>query len=66
MSQDFEKSFVPRLMHQSKVLVLFLSQEGDNGHEHPVVYWSWKLLPHEQRYSTIEECLAIKLGVNAF
>ena len=22
-----------------------LSQQGANGHEHPVAYWSWKLLP---------------------
>jgi len=32
-----------------------------------VAYWSKKLLPREQQYSTIEkECLAIKLGVDAF
>ena len=31
------------------------------------IYFSRKLLPREQRYSTVEkECLAIKLGVQAF
>ena len=44
-----------------------LSQQGDDGHEHPVAYWSRKLLPREHTYSTTEkECLAIKLGVNVF
>ena len=40
---------------------------GENGQERPVAYYSRKLLPREVRYSTIEkECLAIKLGVEAF
>jgi len=35
--------------------------------EHPIAYFSRKLLPREQRYSTVEkECLAIKLSVEAF
>ena len=38
--------------------VLSQLQEGE---EHTVMYISWKLLPWEQRYSTVEkECLAIK------
>ena len=34
---------------------------------HPVAYFSKKLLPQEESYSTIEkECLAVKLGIEAF
>ena len=44
-----------------------LSQCNDEGEEHPVAYFSCKLLPREERYSTVEkECLAIKLGIQAF
>ena len=44
-----------------------LSQVGDDYLERPVAYFSRKLLPREVKYSTIEkECLAIKLGVEAF
>ena len=43
-----------------------MSQVGGDGQERPVAYFSRKL-PRETRYSTIEkECLAIKLGVEAF
>ena len=44
-----------------------LSQVNEIGDEHPVCYFSRKLLSREERYSTIEkECLAIKMGVEAF
>ena len=44
-----------------------LSQNSDDGLEHPVAYYSRKLLPREARYSTVEkECLAIKLATHAF
>ena len=40
-----------------------LSQNGTDGDEHPVGYFSRKLLPCEERYSTVEkELLAIKLA----
>ena len=43
-----------------------LSQIED-GLDHPVGYFSKKLLPREERYSTVEkECLAIRLAVEAF
>ena len=39
----------------------------DNNEEHPVGFFCRKLLPREQQYPTVEkECLAIKLGVEAF
>ena len=40
-----------------------LSQVDDDGEDHPVTYFSGKLLPREKHYSNIEECLAIKLGI---
>ena len=40
---------------------------GEDDSDRPVAYFSRKFLPREERYSTIEkECLAIKLGVQAF
>ena len=34
-----------------------LSQLDDNGDDHPVAYFSRKLLPREEKYSTVEkEC----------
>ena len=44
-----------------------LSQCDDNGTEHPVAFYSRKLLPRKTRYSTIEkECLAIKAATHTF
>ena len=44
-----------------------LSQPSTDNALHPVAYFSKKLLPQEERYSTIEkECLAVKLGIEAF
>ena len=37
-----------------------LSQQDNNGDDHPVAYYSKKMLPRESRYSIVEkECLAI-------
>ena len=44
-----------------------MSQRDSEGTEHPNRYFSRKLLPREERYATVEkECLAIKLGIQAF
>ena len=44
-----------------------LSQIDDNGNEHPIAFYSRKLLSRERNYSTVEkECLAIKLATHAF
>ena len=50
-----------------------LSQRSDNGEDNPIAYFSKiayfckKLLPREERYSTIEkECLAIKMAMHVF
>ena len=44
-----------------------LSQKDNEGHDHPVAYYSRKFLPREEQYSTIEkEYLAIKLATRAF
>ncbi len=59
-----------RKWHPSPAMACFVDEvreEDDEGGEHPVAYYSRKLLPREERYSTIEqECLAVKLGVQAF
>ena len=37
------------------------------GEDHPVAYFSRKLLPREEKYSVVEkECLAIRLAVQMF
>ena len=38
-----------------------LSQLDQSGEEHPVAFFSQKLLQQEEAYSTVEECLTIKL-----
>ena len=45
-----------------------LTQADDHGDEHPVAYFSRKLLPREEKFSTIEEkeCLAIKCACQTF
>ena len=66
-SPDFTKEFVLQTDASERGVGAVLSQRGSDGVEHPVGYFSRKLLPREARYATIEkECLAIKLGVQAF
>ena len=64
---DFSKSFIPQTDASNRGVGAILSQIDDNNEEHPVEFFSRKLLPCEQHYATVEkECLAIKLGVEAF
>ena len=44
-----------------------MSQTDDVGEEHPVAYYSRKLLPRETRYAAVEkECLAVVEGIRHF
>lgn len=46
---------------------VLLSHLDLKGIDHPIRYFSRKLLLREQKYSTVgKECLAIKLGIQAF
>ena len=64
---NFDKPFILQTGASERGVGAVLSQQDDDGYDHPVAYYSHKFLPREQRYSTVEkECLAIKLGVQAF
>ena len=66
-SPDFSQPFVLQTDASDFGVGAVLSQTDGEGIDHPVAYFSRKLLPREQRYSTVEkECLAIKLGTQAF
>ena len=66
-SPDSSKPFILQTDASEVGAGAFLSQTDDEGLDHPVAYFSCKLLPREQKYSTIEkECLAIKLDVQVF
>ena len=55
---DFECQLILQTDALDRGVGAVLSQRSDDGHEHPIAYWSENLLPREQRYS--------KLGVAAF
>ena len=64
---DFNRQFVLQTDASNRGVGAVLSQRDDDGTDRPVAYYSKKLLPREEKYSTIEkECLAIKLAVQAF
>ena len=66
-SPDFEKTFILQTDASNYGVGTVLSLTDAEGLDHPVAYFSHKLLDREQKYSTIEkECLAIKLAVKAF
>ena len=66
-SSDFSRQFILQTHASERGVGAVLAQVDDQGEEHPVAYFSRKLLPRETHYSTVEkECLAIKLGVQAF
>ena len=66
-SPNFTKPFILQTDASDRGTGAVLSQKDDEGHDHPVAYYSRKFLPREEQYSTIEkECLAIKLAAQAF
>ena len=66
-SPDFSNPFILQTDASDRGVGAVLSQLDDQGDDHPIAYFSRKLLPREERYSTIEkECLAIKLAVQHF
>ena len=66
-SPDFRRRFILQTDASDRGIGAVLSQCDDDGTEHPVAFYSRKLLPREERYSTVEkECLAIKLATHAF
>ncbi|KAL0155557.1 hypothetical protein M9458_049820, partial [Cirrhinus mrigala] len=63
--QDFSQQFLVQVDALATGLKAVLAQ-GSSGEERPVFFLSRKLLPWEQRYSTIEkECLAIKWALES-
>ena len=63
---DFTKEFRLQTDASEYGLGAVLSQKGEDGLEHPVVYISRKMLPRERNYAIIEkECLAIKWSIEA-
>ena len=66
-SPDFQREFILQTDASEKGIGAVLSQFDDAGSEHPVAFYSRKLLPRETRYSTVEkECLAIKAATHTF
>ena len=66
-SPDFNRMFILQTDASNRGIVAVLSQHDDDGTERPVAFYSRKLLPREERFSTMErECLAIKLATHAF
>ena len=64
---DFDKKFILQTDASDRGVGAVLSQEDEDGCDHPIAYFSRKLLSREEKYSTVEkECLAIKLGVQAY
>ena len=58
-SPDFSQPFILQTDASERGVGAVLSQEDNMGKDHPVAYYSKKLLPREVRYSTVEkECLA--------
>ena len=66
-SPEFNKPFALQTDASDRGVGAVLSQLTEQGDDKPIAYFSRKLLPREENYSTIEkECLAICLAVQAF
>ena len=66
-SPDFTSRFILQTDASNQGVGAVFSQRDDHGSDHPVAYFSKKLLPREVRYSTVEkECLAMQLATHSF
>eukprot|EP00731_Ephydatia_muelleri_P007946 Em0004g284a len=54
-SPDFGRPFILQTDASDRGVGAVLCQQGDDGEEHPVYYYSRKFLPREERYSVIEK-----------
>jgi hypothetical protein len=67
LAPNFEKEFKLAVDASDVGAGAVLLQEGDDGVDHPVCYFSKKFEKHQKNYSTIEkECLALVLALNHF
>ena len=64
-SPDYGREFVVQTDASDRGMGAVLCQVNEN-REDSIAYFSRKFLPREERYSTMEECLSVKLGVQAF
>ena len=65
-SPDYDREFVVQTDTSDRGMGAVWCQVDENREEHPIAYFSRKFLPREERYSTVEECLAVKLVIQAF
>ena len=54
-SPDFTKEFIVLTDASDRGVGAVLSQLDVNGQDHPVAYFSKKLLPQEEHYATVEK-----------
>ena len=66
-SPNFASEFILQTDASDRGIGPVLSQRDSNDIDHPIAYYSKKLLPREERYATVEkECLAIKMAIESF
>ena len=64
---NMEKKFIVTTDASTTGIGYILSQEDDNGQEHPIIYGGRSLRKHEKNYPITElECLAVVEGVKQF
>ena len=64
---DYQQKFILQTDASDRGLGAVLSQMDQTGNEHPIAYYSRKLLPREQKYATVEkECLGIVCALKNF
>ena len=55
VAPDYAKMFILQTDASQRVIGAVLSQEDDTGNDHPVAFYSQKMLPREQNYSATEQ-----------